>query len=62
MAENGLRGYLAGENDGPGGMAMDRRVCAECGVPTIPGDGGLRAYGRLFCSEECADDFRDGRP
>ena len=33
-----------------------QRVCSECGVPVRPGDGGIRAYGRLFCSEECADE------
>lgn len=35
------------------------RCCFECGVSVRPGDGGVRAYGQLFCSEECADDHED---
>lgn len=31
------------------------RVCAECGVTVCSGDGGVRAFGRLFCSDICAD-------
>jgi hypothetical protein len=34
---------------------QSERVCAECGVPVRPGDGSIRAFGRLFCSELCAD-------
>jgi hypothetical protein len=33
----------------------ERRICAECGIPVRPGDGGVRAFGRLFCSDICAD-------
>lgn len=32
------------------------RVCALCGTPVRPGDGGIQTYGMLFCSEECADE------
>lgn len=36
-----------------------QRRCAECDVSVY--GGGIRAFGRLFCSEECADDFEDDR-
>jgi endogenous inhibitor of DNA gyrase (YacG/DUF329 family) len=36
-----------------------KRECAECGVTVRPGDGGIRAYGKLYCSEECADEGED---
>lgn len=32
------------------------RVCDECGVSIRPGDGGVLAFGKRFCSEECADE------
>lgn len=35
-------------------MSADRS-CAECGTVVLPGDGGIRAWGRLYCSDECAD-------
>lgn len=30
------------------------RECADCGV-SLRHEGGVKAWGLLFCSEECAD-------
>ena len=38
---------------------MERRACVECGVIVRPGDGGIRAFGKLYCSEACADEAED---
>lgn len=39
---------------------QSERQCADCGTPVRPGDGGRRAHGLLFCSEECIDSYEDG--
>jgi len=34
--------------------AQPRRECAYCGA-SLKHEGGVRAWGALYCSEECAD-------
>lgn len=41
------------------GLRLPDRVCAECGISVRPGDGGIRAFGKLYCSEKCADEGED---
>jgi hypothetical protein len=35
-----------------------RRECAYCGL-SLAHEGGIRAWGALYCSEECADAHED---
>lgn len=35
------------------------RECHECCATIYAGEGGIRAHGKLFCSEDCADAFED---
>lgn len=39
---------------------MTIRRCTECDATMY--EGGIRAFGRLFCSEDCADDFENDGP
>jgi hypothetical protein len=56
MAEpRGLRGYLAGENDGPGGEAMPE-PCLCCGEPTAV-VGPLPPFSAALC-KSCAGEVR----
>jgi hypothetical protein len=32
------------------------KPCAYCGTLIARGDGGIRAHGALYCSEDCADE------
>lgn len=38
--------------------AKSKRECAYCGE-SLAHEGGVRAWGALYCSEECADAHED---
>lgn len=37
------------------------RECADCGGTIMRGEGGIRAFGLLFCCEDCADAYEEER-